>query len=250
MTLLLPDKKDAVHKAWMFRVLRAVADDSHLAQALVFKGGTCAAMRGLLDRFSVDLDFDYIGGPEQLPDVRRRLERVFADLGMHIKDASHTVPQYFLRYSTDAGVRNTLKFEATTLACAADIHEKVRLEEIDRVLLSHTVETMFAHKLVALTDRFEKHGSIAGRDLYDIHHFFLKGFLYSEAVIRERCGVSAYEYLTRLHAFVEEHITDTIITQDLNPLLAPDQFRRARKLLKEETLMFLSNELARLAEKR
>lgn len=245
MTLILPDKKDAVHKAWMFRLLRALADDAQLASMLVFKGGTYAAMRGLLDRFSVDLDFDYIGGEERMQDTRARLEAVFSDLGFLIKDASKVVPQYFLRYPAPESARNTLKFEATTLACVADTYENVRLDEIDRVFACHTIETMFAHKLVALVDRFEKHGSIAGRDVYDIHHFFLRGFSYSEAVIGERRGVPACEYLTQLRDFVREQVTETILVQDLNPLLTPEHFRRVRKVLKDEVLVFLTDEIAR-----
>ena len=73
MTLILPNKKDAMHKAWMFRVLRAVADDAHLTKALVFKGGTCASMRDFLDRFSVDLDFDYVGNADETSAIRKRL---------------------------------------------------------------------------------------------------------------------------------------------------------------------------------
>ena len=45
---------------------------------------------------------------------------------------------------------------------------------------------MFAHKLVALIDRYEKNGTIAGRDMYDIHHFFQKGYSYSHEIIQER----------------------------------------------------------------
>src|SRR3990167_117895 len=167
MTLILPNKKDAVHKAWMFRVLRAVADDARLVKALVFKGGTCVAMRGFLDRFSVDLDFDYAGTTDEMPAIRKRLEKLFSKLGLAVKDMSANVPQYFLQYPAKAGERSTLKFEATTLQSPANKTEKVRLADIDRVFSCQTIETMFANKLVALVDRYERHGSIAGRDVYE-----------------------------------------------------------------------------------
>lgn len=247
MTLILAHPKDAVHKAWMFRILRALADDAALAGMLVFKGGTCAAMRGFLDRFSVDLDFDYVGGTERMPAVRQRLERMFADLGLDVKDASKEVPQYFLKYPTREGERNTLKFEATTLMSAANKTEKVRLVDIDRVLACQTIETMFAHKLVAILDRYERHGSITGRDLYDIHRFFMQGFPYDAAVIEDRRTTAAREYFAQLRAFIETRVTGTIINQDLNVLLPPEQFRRIRRVLKEETLAFLADEIARLA---
>jgi len=64
--MLLPDKKDALHKAWLLRTLEAVADDVFLSQTLYFKGGTCASLLGWLPRFSVDLDFDYAGDEKSL----------------------------------------------------------------------------------------------------------------------------------------------------------------------------------------
>lgn len=248
MTLILPNKKDAIHKAWMFRVLRAVADDAHLAKTLVFKGGTCAAMRGLLNRFSVDLDFDYVGSTEEMSAIRNRLEKLFSDLGLVIKDASKEVPQYFLKYPAGDNERNTLKFEATTIATIANKIEKVRFTDIDRVFSCQTIETMFAHKLVALVDRYERHGSIAGRDVYDIHHFFMNGLSYDANVIRGRRGVLPVEYLKELRLFIVRHITDTTIYQDLNVLLSPEQFQKIRHILKEETIAFLDDEIKSLSQ--
>ena len=247
MTLILPNKKDAMHKAWMFRVLRAVADDAHLTKALVFKGGTCASMRDFLDRFSIDLDFDYVGSADETNVIRKRLEKLFSDLGLAVKDASTEVPQYFLKYPSSEGERNTLKFEATTLMSTANKTEKVRLADIDRVFSCQTIETMFAHKLVALVDRYERHGSIAGRDVYDIHRFFLNGFSYDKDVIEDRRGCSARAYLKELRSFIARRITDTIISQELNVLLSPEQFKRIRHILKEETLAFLDDEIKRLS---
>lgn len=47
---------------------------------------------------------------------------------------------------------------------------------------------MMANKLVAVIDRYVHREAIAGRDLYDIHHFFMKGYRYNEDVICERTG--------------------------------------------------------------
>ena len=58
----LPRNEDAPHKFQMYRLLTAILSESKLSQQLVFKGGTCAVLRGWLDRFSVDLDFDLIQG--------------------------------------------------------------------------------------------------------------------------------------------------------------------------------------------
>jgi predicted nucleotidyltransferase component of viral defense system len=92
------NKQDAIHKAWLYRLLEGVADDSFLPSVLRFKGGTCATMLGWLDRFSVDLDFDYAGDQTQVAQARRSFERMAISLGLTIKDSSKRGIQYFLRY--------------------------------------------------------------------------------------------------------------------------------------------------------
>jgi predicted nucleotidyltransferase component of viral defense system len=52
--------QDILHKSYLHRVLAEIVDHPVLSQALAFKGGTCAAMLGYLDRFSIDLDFDVL----------------------------------------------------------------------------------------------------------------------------------------------------------------------------------------------
>ncbi len=242
--MLLPDKKDAIHKAWMYRVLEALADDRQLAQVLCFKGGTCAAMLGWLDRFSVDLDFDYAGELADVVPTRSRLEKLFAELGLEIKESSKQGIQYFLRYKSDG--RNMLKIDAAFPLYKAGQYAPQRFVEIDRVLTCQTKETMVAHKLVALIDRFEKTGHIAGRDVYDIHHFLGKGYAYEKAVIEERRGVKVSEFFEQLLAFVECEVNDTVITEDLSTLLPREEFQRIRKVLKRETITLVRDELRRV----
>jgi len=244
--MIIPSPKDAVHKAWLYRLLTELYDDPAIAETLRFKGGTCAAMLGWLDRFSVDLDFDYVGSKKDLKSIRRRMEKIFSGLGLKIKDKSKTVPQYFLKYPVLPGSRNTLKIDTTFPPPKSNVYKAARFAEIDRIIACQTVETMFANKLVAIIDRWEKKESLAGRDLYDIHHFFLQGYSYNSAVIRERRKVSVKSYLKKLVIFIEKRFTEKIITQDLNLLLPPDKFRKIKKVIKPETLLFLKDEIARI----
>ena len=244
--MMLPQSKDAVHKAWLYRVLTGIYDDAFLANVLAFKGGTCAALLGYLDRFSVDLDFDYRGERSDLAETRTRLERVFHELGLTIRDQSKVVPQYFLKYEAPESSRNTIKIDVAMPPPKANIYEAKRFHEIDRVVTCQTLETMVANKLVALIDRYKHSETIAGRDLYDIHHFFLKGYRYNEGVIRERTGKNTAHFFADLIAFVDQHITDEIINQDLNTLLLYEKFSRIRTILKRETLMFLRDEQKRM----
>jgi len=240
------NSQNAIHKAWLYRVLIAISDNNNL-QKLYFKGGTCAAMAGFLDRFSVDLDFDYVGEEKDLKKIRQGLEKIFKDLGLEIKDASQKVPQYFLKYPTkDMADRNTLKIDITFPSPKANIYEPIKLVDVGRIIICQNISTMFANKLVAVLDRFERNNSIAGRDIYDIHHFFLSGYRYNEEVIIERTGLDLINFFKKLSVFINKHITETILNQDLNPLLSYDKFNKIRKLLKRETLMFLDDEIKRL----
>lgn len=247
--MILPHPKDAVHKAWLYRLLIKLYDDPIIANSLYFKGGTCAAMLGWLDRFSVDLDFDCVGSKKNLADVSKNIENIFKNLDLEIKDKSETVPQYFLKYPAPVGQRNTIKIDTTFPPPKSNTYKPLRFSEIDRIITCQTIETMFANKLVALIDRWEKKESLAGRDLYDIHHFFLEGFSYNEAVIKERRKTSVKSYLKKLIGFIENNFTEKIIDQDLNLLLPPEKFQQMRKIVKREALMFLRDEVKRIGEK-
>ncbi len=245
--MILPEKQDSLHKAWLYRLLAAIYDDRFLAGALCFKGGTCAAMRGILDRFSVDLDFDLIIPDSRIPEVRNALESIFTTLGLTIKAGSRIVPQYYLKYPNRAMEgRNSVKIDITTDPPKANRVESVSLSEIDRIVACQTIDTMFANKLVALIDRYELRGAIAGRDLYDIHYYFLQGFTYNRAVIQERRKNDDIPFfLKQLIHFIEEKITETVINQDLNVLLPYKTFNAIRKTLKSETILLLKEELMR-----
>lgn len=243
--MIIPRREDAYHKMQLYRLLTAIVDDEKIAIQICFKGGTCAAMLGFLDRFSVDLDFDLLEKADKKI-LRQRFHQLFTGLGLEIKDESQTTLQFLLRYEAEPNQRNTIKLDVLDQGCRADVYQPQYLPEIDRYMNCQTVETMFANKLVALVERFEKNKSIAGRDLYDIHHFFMKGYRYKADIIKERRGVGIGEYLKQLISFVEKHITQTVTNQDLNTILPPKKFGQIRKVLKSETLTLLRDELKRV----
>jgi len=242
--IILPNKKDAIHKAWLYRILEEIADDPYLPAVLYFKGGTCASMLGWLDRFSVDLDFDYAGGEKDIEKTRTALCTIFKKLGLVIKDESKNGIQYFLKYENIG--RNTIKLETAFPLFKSSKYAPERFAEIDRILICQTKETMFAHKLSALQDRYKKTGHVAGRDIYDIHHFFMKGYEYNIAIIKERSRKEVKDFFSDLILFIENNVTDKVIAEDLNPLLLPDKFSYMRKFIKRETLSLIRDEVLRL----
>jgi predicted nucleotidyltransferase component of viral defense system len=222
-----------------------IVDQPLLAQTVAFKGGSCAAMLGYLDRFSVDLDFDVLTVSDEA-EMRKKFRQVFDALGFSVMLEFDQVLFFQLRYPSSHGKRNTLKVSASNLSIEANQYRVQYFSEIDRLINSQTIETMFANKLVAVTDRYVQHKTIAGRDIYDIHHFFVQGYDYRGAVIEERTGVSPREYFGRLIDFIKEHVTQTVINEDLNSLLPGKQFQGVRKILIPETLSMLVREQNRL----
>ncbi|MBW6442007.1 nucleotidyl transferase AbiEii/AbiGii toxin family protein [Patescibacteria group bacterium] len=240
--MLKTNQSQALHKSIMLRVLINILDDPFLSQNLYFKGGTCASMLGYLDRFSVDLDFD-IKDKNLISDVQKGLEKIFDDVGLEIKDSSKNTVQYYLKYEAPENSRNTLKIDAVDVPYIGNEYEKILLPEINRFAICQTKSTLFTNKLVAIIDRHERNGSIAGRDIYDIHHFFQQGFDINEEIIKERRNTDTNTYLKELVDFIEKNITETIINQDLNFLLEPEKFNSIRKTLKDETLALIRGSL-------
>lgn len=240
--MIIPQLKDIKHKNQMYRLLREILQNNLLANNLYFKGGTYAALIGVLDRFSIDLDFD-------LPDsdldkrnkLRQELYKIFKKLDLEIKDESQEHLQFFLKYQAKPKERNTLKLEINDDVIKANTYEKVFLLEVNMYCNAHTLGTMFANKLIAAKARFDKNGKIAGRDFYDIYHFFLEEIPINEAVIKEKTGLNTAEYLKLLSIFIEKNLTEIALNQDLNPLLKPEQLGFMVKNLKQELLGVLRN---------
>jgi len=247
--MILSNPEDTVHKIQLYRLLTAILDEPVLAHNICFKGGTCALMRGLLDRFSVDLDFDLkIGVDKTL--IRKKCTELFPKIKLTINKQHETALMFILHYNTKDPVRNTLKLSIIDNPPRTNMCETVLLPEIDRYANVHTVETMVANKLVAPFDRFEKYGSIAGRDIYDIHYFLSHHLPYSKIIIEERRKTDSVTYLKELIAFIQTNVSQRVIEQDLNMLLQPAVFQIIRKTLKNETLMLLANELQMIKETR
>jgi len=175
------------------KTLTEIADDLFLSQELFFKGGTCASMLGYLDRFSVDLDFD-LKEEKTSRKIRDSLKNVFENLNLEIKDENPKALEFLLRYKAPEKERSSLRVDVVGLNYKGNRYEPKLLPEINRVMVCQTKETMFSHKLVAVTERFAKHNSIAGRDIYDIHYFFLNGVRYIPELIKERTGQEALLY--------------------------------------------------------
>lgn len=237
--MLVPNRKEVYHKSIMLKALSAILDHPLLSKALFFKGGSCAALLGWIDRFSVDLDFDLKRGVEK-ETIRKPLKESLKEVGLKVKQEGKKELFYIFSYSPPfKGLRSKLKISIVSNPPRANRYKAFYLPQLQRYCLCQTPDTAFANKLVAVKERWEKYKSLAGRDLYDIRAFFLNGFKINKAVIEERRGIEAKKYLLELAEFIEKKFTQKAIDEDLNPLLEREQFLQVRKVLKQEVVMFL-----------
>lgn len=187
--MFVPNNREIKHKNQLYILLKEILRDPLLSQTLMFKGGTYASLRGVLDRFSIDLDFD-LPDKSKKEEIRKRCYEIFKKLDFEIKDESRRHLQFFLKYKAPEGERNTLKLEINDDVSKYNEYEKVLLEQVNMYCNGHTLDTMFANKLIACKARYDKNGKIAGRDFYDIYKFFLQGLSINKKVIEERSGWS------------------------------------------------------------
>lgn len=235
--------QNIVHRSKMQKLLIEIADNSFLSKRIYFKGGTCAAMLGYLDRFSVDLDFDPYKVLDQsdILDIRKELLPIFEKLDFKIDKNNHESLFFTLKYKAKINERNTLMISVFDEVVKENDYKLVKITEIDRFITCQTIESMFANKLVSVTDRYTKHKRIAGRDIYDVNYFFQEGYEFKEEIIKERTGLETREYFKKLIAFIEREVSDELINRDLNILLPIPKFNKIRKTLKQDTLLYLRN---------
>jgi predicted nucleotidyltransferase component of viral defense system len=218
----------------MLRILADISRDPMLAQCLGFKGGTCCYFLHGLNRFSVDLDFDSLDA-ERDAEVLQRLKKVLSAYGTVSTKQS-------MRLVYTEGVQG-LKVDVSTRH-AENVHNVYEVVDVVSGVPVRSLrrEDIFAHKLVAITDR-SKHADelfVANRDVFDIHHFLTQRWNFTQEIIELRTGMSAQEYLKKLVQFIEIHVDEKNILLGLGELVNESQRVWVEKSLKKEVLQLLA----------
>jgi predicted nucleotidyltransferase component of viral defense system len=94
--------EDTIHKSHLNRLL---IEDYRPALSVAkpcFKGGTCAAMLGYLDRFSVDLDFD-MSAKRRREGLKDELHLYLTYLDLKVTGELNRALFFQLRYPADPG---------------------------------------------------------------------------------------------------------------------------------------------------
>lgn len=231
-----------IHREMMLKILADISSNSLLANNLGFKGGTACYFLHGLDRFSVDLDFDILDEKKE-DKVNEKLLELLAQYGT-IK----TKTSIKLKYSDEY---QALKID---LSARYDIN-KLNTYKIEEIISRVPIkvlqkEDIFAHKLLALTDRNCAKGKspvLANRDLYDIHFFFENNWTFNGKIISEYSGKSVSEYLQYAYNFIEQYVNAENVLDRLGDLVNDEKRTWIKKNLKDKVLVQLAIQIKLLS---
>lgn len=228
------------HQKIMLNILADISADPELSVNLGFKGGTCCYFLYGLDRFSVDLDFDLLNENKK-DSVCEKIEKLLLKYGKAEKQ--NKALSYKLKYSDDLKVSG-LKIDISDRIDLNKLNQYEILDVVSGVPLNVLKkEDIFAHKLVALKDRFENkkiNKAVANRDLYDICFFFQKGWDFNIDIIKLRRGIAAKEYLKELKEFIEKNVNEKNVLNGIGALVDDRKRDWVKNNLKKEAIKQLA----------
>jgi predicted nucleotidyltransferase component of viral defense system len=216
------------HKLILVQILKEIYSNISIAPALGFKGGTAVNLFYNLPRFSVDLDFNLLdlGRKDKVFHIIREILKVKGE----IKDQREKQATLFFIISYGEKERN-IKIEISK-RIFPDRYEVKNYLGISMLVLRK--EDMFAHKLVALSER----KSIANRDAFDIWFFMKNNWGVNKEIVELRTGLDFKKYLQKCIERVEI-INERYILQGLGEILDDEHKHWAKANLKKELLFFL-----------
>lgn len=215
------------HEIIMKSILRDVYKDTRLQAQLVFKGGTCLYLFYDLPRFSTDLDFSLEKGVEL---ESLGVSTITKILGQYL-DLSQIEDKRFtwLWVGSFAKGKQKIKFEISKrrFKDTYSVHDFYGL-----TVRTLSIESMFAHKICAVTDRRE----IVNRDLYDVWWLLKKRIRIREEIVKERTGRSLVDYLLELKKYIDKSVKKRHILGGLGEVLDQSQKDWVRDHLIDELL--------------
>jgi predicted nucleotidyltransferase component of viral defense system len=218
----------ATHKTILFQILKDVYSDHQVAPFIGFKGGTAAVMFYGLDRFSVDLDFDLLDeGRQEI--VFERIQAIVSAYGSLRASRVKYFSLFCLLSYEDRG-RN-IKVEVNRRQFGSTYEIKTYLGVS---MLVMTKPDMFAHKLMAMSERIGK----TSRDIYDVWFFLKNRFPINEEIVEARSGLSFDSMLDKCISQLE-NLNNRKILDGIGEFLTPRQKDWVKEKLRQETISLL-----------
>lgn len=175
------------HRQIMYNILKDIFE-SPFSRNIAFKWWTASYFLYGLDRFSTDLDFDIISDIQTGENFDNNIIQILQKYGT-LKRGK----KMLLSYGDE---HINIKIDISRNIWRSNHYEIVSFFGTDMYVQSKN--TIFANKLVALTDR----KNLANRDIYDVYFFFKNGFQVNEELIFERTGKTVKQYLVYMKQYL------------------------------------------------
>ena len=219
----------STHKRILIQILKDIYSDTSLAPFLGFKGGTAAYLFYHLDRFSTDLDFDLIHeGQEDF--VFDKITKLIKNYGT-IKEARKKRFSLFFLLSYQEKAR-TIKIEINRRVFCSQYTVRTFLG-ISMLVMEK--KDMFAHKLVAMEERFGR----TNRDIYDVWFFLKNNWPINEEIITNRTELSLKDFLKKCVRRLKKASSRNILS-GIGDLLNKEQKIWVKTHLLTDTLFLLA----------
>lgn len=227
MTLNIP-----IHKTILFQILKDIYSDTTIAPFLGFKGGTATLLFYGLDRFSVDLDFDLLDETKE-DYIFEQIIKIVKKYGI-LKESYKKHFNLFCLLSYEDKAHN-IKVEVNRRQFGSHYEMKTYLGVS---MLVMTPSDMFAHKLMAMTERIGK----TSRDIYDVWFFLNKHLPINKEIVEKRAGVEFNQVIQNCIYLLEKMDNNTILS-GVGELLTTSQKDWAKAKLRKETISLLKLQL-------
>lgn len=218
----------AIHRTILFQILKDIYSDTTIAPFLGFKGGTAALMFYGLDRFSVDLDFDLLDESKE-DYIFEKVTTIVKKYGT-LKESYKKRFNLFCLLSYEDKAHN-IKIEINRRQFGSHFEIKTYLGVSMLVMIQ---EDMFAHKLMAMSERIEK----TSRDIYDVRFFLEQRSPINKEIVEKRSGksfdVQVQKCIDQLKKMNNRNILDGV-----GELLTSSQKDWAKAKLRDETIALL-----------
>jgi predicted nucleotidyltransferase component of viral defense system len=218
----------ATHKNILIKILKDIYTDSSLGPLLGFKGGTAMYLFYDLERFSVDLDFDLLDETKE-QEVFDKMENIVKEYGT-IKEKTNKRHTLFILLSYNEEAQN-IKVEINKRSFGSQYEVK---NYLGISMLVMKKEDMFAHKLVAMTERTK----IANRDVFDVYFFLKNNWAINKEIVEKRTEMEFTKYLEKCIKSVE-NISNRGILSGMGELIDGKQKDWVKAKLKQDTAFLL-----------
>ncbi|MEA3296056.1 MAG: nucleotidyl transferase AbiEii/AbiGii toxin family protein [Patescibacteria group bacterium] len=217
-----------IHKNILIKILKDIYTDSSLGPLLGFKGGTAAYLFYGLNRFSVDLDFDLLDEARE-QEVLEKVEKVARKYGTIKKNTDKKYTLFILLSYSEEAQNIKIEINKRYFNSQYEVRNYLGIS-----MLIMRPEDMFAHKLVAMTERRK----IANRDIFDTYFFLNSNWEINREIVEQRTKTSFTSYLKRCIDFLEDK-SERGILFGMGELINEKQKSWVKSKLKKETIFLL-----------